>query len=147
MADRRERGGADSERGSILPLILGVVVFALVLVLVGAAATSLYVERKRLFTLADGAALAGAEAFTMVASDGPRRPVLDSGDVASAATAYLTRAATTALESLRLERAHSPDGASARVTLSSWWRPPLITAFVPDGIRLEVTAHARTALR
>ena len=79
-----------SDRGSIMPLTVFFAFLSLALILVVVAATSLYVERKRLFTLADGAALVGAEAFTIdsvtVTSSGPR-PTLQPADVSAAVTA------------------------------------------------------------
>ena len=53
------------DRGSTLPLIIGYAGLALVVVLLVTAATALYLERARLFTLADGAALVGAESFDL----------------------------------------------------------------------------------
>ncbi|MBX3309694.1 MAG: hypothetical protein KF739_04575 [Cryobacterium sp.] len=135
------------ERGSILPLTIFYAFLALVLVLLVVAATSLYLERKRLFTLADGAALVGAEAFELddvsLTPDGPRA-TLDSADVAAAAAGYLATAPRSGFESLTLERADTVDGRSATVALSAYWRPPLLTALVPEGIRIEVTAVARS---
>lgn len=135
------------ERGSILPLTIFYAFLALVLVLLVVAATSLYLERKRLFTLADGAALVGAEAFELddvsLTPDGPRA-MLDSADVAAAAAGYLATAPRAGFESLTLERADTVDGRSATVALSAYWRPPLLTALVPEGIRIEVTAVARS---
>lgn len=52
------------ERGSTLLVTIFYGVLALALILTVTLATSLYLERKRLFTLADAAALAGAEAFS-----------------------------------------------------------------------------------
>ncbi len=46
-----------------------------------------------------------------------------------------------------LVSAGTPDGASARVTVATVWRPPVITLFVPGGVPLESTATSRTALR
>lgn len=135
------------DRGSILPLTIFFGFLCTVLILIVVAATSLYLERKRLFTLADGAALVGAEAFDLddvtLTPDGPRA-VLDSADVADAAAEYLALAPTSGIESLAIERAESVDGRSATVELSAYWRPPLITALVPEGIRIEVTAVARS---
>ena len=42
-----------------------------------------------------------------------------------------------------LEEATTRDGESATVTLSSIWRPPLVTVFFPEGWRIEATATAR----
>lgn len=138
------------EEGSILPLIAVFTALAIALVLVVTAATSLYLERKRLYSIADGAALAGAESFpldrALTAGEVPR-PQLTDASVAGAARGYLDVATTSRVEQLRLERAGTDDGRTARVTLSGWWRPPVVTLFVPDGIRLEVTTTARSVFR
>ncbi|MEO6942640.1 MAG: pilus assembly protein TadG-related protein [Terrimesophilobacter sp.] len=137
----------DDERGSMLPLTIFYGFLCAVLILLVVAATSLYLERKRLFTLADGAALVGAEAFELddvtMTPEGPRA-VLDSADVAVAAAAYLSAAPARGIESLVLERAETVDGRSATVQLSAYWRPPIVTALVPEGIRIEVIAVARS---
>lgn len=106
------------ERGSILPLTIFYGFLSLVLILLVVAATSLYLERKRLFTLADGAALVGAEAFELddvtLTHEGPRASLV-SADVAAAASGYLATAPTSGFESLTLERAETVDGRSATV--------------------------------
>ncbi len=143
-------GGAKfdgDDRGSILPLTIFYGFLCTILILLVVAATSLYLERKRLFTLADGAALVGAEAFDLDAvvltPDGPRA-TLESADVAAAVAGFLSQAPTSEFESLALERAESVDGRSATVELSAYWRPPLVSALVPNGLRIEVTAVARS---
>lgn len=140
----RRRSG---DEGSILPLTIFYGFLCFVLILLVVAATSLYLERKRLFTLADGAALVGAEAFDLdsvtVTPDGPRAR-LHSADVEAAAAGYLSAAPTSEFDSLTLERAETVDGLSATVELSAYWRPPLVTALVPQGLRIEVTAVARS---
>lgn len=137
----------DDDTGSTLPLIGGYAALALVLVLLVASATSLYLERKRLLILADGAALVGAEAFELddvtVTSSGPRVR-LRTADVRREVTAYLADQPIGAFESLRLEEATSPDGRSALVTVSAIWRPPVVSPFVPDGLRIDATAVSRT---
>lgn len=137
----------DDDRGSMLPLTIFYGFLCTVLILLVVAASSLYLERKRLFTLADGAALIGAEAFELddvtLTPDGPRAK-LDSADVAAAAAGYLAIAPTSGFESLTLERAETVDGRSATVDLSAYWRPPLVTVFAPQGIRIDVTAVARS---
>ena len=133
--------------GSILPLTIFCGFLALVLVLLVVAATSLYLERKRLFTLADSAALVGAESFSLsdVAAAGERtRPILRSSDVASAVTAFVSTAPASAFESLAVDSARTDDGRSATVELSAYLRPPLVSLLVPDGFRIEVAAVARS---
>lgn len=134
------------EEGSTLLLTMFYAFLCLVLVLLVTAATSLYLERKRLFTLADGAALAAAEAFSLgevaVTAHGPR-PTLTDRSVAEAAGEYLGHAPT-GLDAVRLEGAGTDDGLTASVTVSSAWTPPVLTVFVPGGLRLEVTTTARS---
>jgi uncharacterized membrane protein len=137
------------DEGSILPLVAGFLALGLALALVVAAASSLYLERKRLYTVADAAALAAAQDFALdevSVQDGRVRAQLTDAGVEDAVREYLTSAPPT-LDGLALEAATSPDGQSAAVTLSAVWRPPVGGALVPDGIRLEVTSTARTAFR
>lgn len=140
------RSALRDEQGSTLLLTIFYGFLSLVLVLLVVAASSLYLERKRLFTLADGAALVGAEAFDLTAvavtSTGPR-PVLESVDVASAVRAYVA-STPSGFQSLGIVRAETVDGRSATVTLSAYWRPPVVSLLVPEGIPIEVTAVARS---
>src|SRR5690554_5330253 len=119
----------DDESGSTLLLTIFYGALSLVLVLLVVAATSAYLERKRLFTLADGAALAGAEAFTIDAitltPDGPR-PLLRTPDVVDAVSGYLAQVPND-FNDLALERAETTDGQSATVQLSAYWRPPVVS--------------------
>ncbi|MFP7760889.1 pilus assembly protein TadG-related protein [Marisediminicola sp. LYQ134] len=147
---RTRRLRADDDTGSTLLLTIFYGVMALVLTLVVVAATSLYVERKRLFTLADGAALAGAESFALddvAVTEAGIRPRLTSDGVARAAAEFVRDAPSPRFENLRIDRAGTPDGLSATVTLSSRWRPPIVTLFVPDGVRIDVTAVGRSVFR
>jgi hypothetical protein len=136
-----------SDTGSILPLIAFFGLFGLAVVLVVTAATSLYLEKKRLFTLADGAALVGAESFELdevaLTPDGPR-PVLEAAAVHASVSGYLAGNPVGGFESLHLDEATTLDTRSARVTVSAVWRPPVVTLFVPEGLRIEATATARS---
>jgi hypothetical protein len=135
------------DRGSILPLVCFYGALALLVTLIVASATSLYLERKRLFTLADGAALVGAESFELAAvtmtPDGPRATLTDAG-VRDAVGDYLTSNPIGRFEGLSLDDAITPDGRSAEVTVSAVWRPPVVTLFVPEGLRIDATAVSRT---
>ena len=134
---------AQAEEGSVLLLILGYVLLALAVIFVCVCATDLYIAQKRLDALADSAALAGVDGFSLVVEqDGARAELSDRGvaEQASALVAVLPGEAT-------IVRADTPDGVSARVTVAAPWRPPLLSPFVPDGVRLESTATARIALR
>ena len=142
------RGDLSRDDGSTLPLVIFYGFLSLVLVLLVVAATSLYLERKRLFTAADGAALVGAEAFDLsdvtLAPEGVLRPTLESDDVAAAVADYLEGNPVGDFEQLAVERAVTEDGRSATVQLSAYWRPPLVTLLVPEGIRIDVEAVARS---
>ncbi|WP_165063660.1 pilus assembly protein TadG-related protein [Marisediminicola senii] len=143
-----ERAARD-DTGSTLVLTIFYGFLSLALILLVIAATSLYLERKRLFTLADGAALVGAEAFDLddvTVTETGVRAELDSVDVAAAVGSYIDAAAAGDFDSLVIERAESPDGRSATVQLSSYWRPPVLGIIAPEGVRVEVTAVARAVI-
>lgn len=128
--------------GSILPLVLGYAVLALAIVIVCVGATTLYIAQKRLDAVADAAALAGADGFVL-RWDGDRpQAELTSAGVAAQAEAVVTASGETTLVA-----AETPDGVSARVTVAGVWHPPVLSAFVPDGLTLTATATSRTALR
>lgn len=134
------------ESGSTLLLTIFYCFLGLSIVLVVASATTLYLERKRLFTVADGAALAAAEAWALdsVQVDGDRISIeLNDAEVRRAAADYLDQAASD-LDDVELVRAASDDGRSATVTLRSVWRAPIHTELVPFAVPIEVTVTARS---
>ncbi|SDH10147.1 pilus assembly protein TadG-related protein [Microbacterium pygmaeum] len=132
------------EVGSILILTLGYALLAIAVILVCVDATSLYLAQKRLDAIADAAALAGADGFTLVLdATGEPRADLTASDVRTQADAIVAGVGAGAV----LVDADTPDGTSARVTVASTWHPPIIALFVPDGVALEATATSRTALR
>ncbi|MGV8895557.1 MAG: Tad domain-containing protein [Rhodoglobus sp.] len=145
MIRLRERLADDS--GSTMPLIIFFSFLCMVLIFLVVSATSLYLERKRLFTLADGAALVGAEAFALdqvqLTREGAR-PELHDVEVAAAVRSYLATAPGARFDDLIVERSGTLDGRSATVTLSSWWHPPVVSLLVPDGLRIEVTSVGRS---
>jgi uncharacterized membrane protein len=140
---RRLRG----DDGSTLLLTIFYSALCLALVLVVVAATSLYLERKRLFTLADGASLVGAESFTLAdvtRTTAGYRPTLTSAEVRAAVSEYLADTPADSFTDLHVERAVSVDGRSASVELSCYWAPPVLTLVIPKGFRIEVTSIARS---
>lgn len=142
---KRSRWHTDDGSTLILTIFYGAL--SLLLILIVAAATSLYLERKQLVSVADAAALVGAEAFSLSdvqADEGAPALTLDSADVDRAVTAFLDDPAFADQDDLTLVSATSRDGVSATVTVSSQWQPPVLTLFVPEGIRVEVTSVARS---
>lgn len=140
---RRRVSTLSEDDGSILPLILGYTVLAIAVLFVCVCATDMYIAQKRLDSLADAAALAGADGFTLqVEGDSVQAELTDDGVHAQAAA--VVAAVSTSAE---LVAAGTPDGVSARVTVSTSWHPPVVSVFVPNGVLLEATATSRTALR
>ena len=131
--------------GSTLLLVIFAVLLAVAVLLGTMAASSLYLERKRLFLLADGAALAASQNFALqnVAVDAAQRRLtfgLTSTDVLQGSRAYLTAAEA---RGVRIVSATTPDGVTAEVSVAVTWHPPVIGVFMSGGVRLEATARAR----
>ncbi|OUE08640.1 hypothetical protein CMsap09_06810 [Clavibacter michiganensis] len=160
---RRERGrpacrrtAVQGDEGSVLPLVIAACALGLAVILMVSAASSLYLERVRLFSVADAAALAGAESFDVDSTggrpsdtaDGERvaLPRLTDTGVASAVSRYLAEQPVDGLRDLHVDGAASPDGRSARVALSARWVPPVASLMAPEGIRIAVTSTARSVL-
>jgi uncharacterized membrane protein len=146
MIRRIGRRLTSDEGGSTLLLAIFYCFLGLSIVMVVASATTLYLERKRLFSVADGAALAAAEAWALdaVHIEGDRLAfTLDDAEVRRAAADYLADAASD-LDDVELVRAASDDGRSATVTVRAIWRAPIHTELMPVAVPIEVTVTARS---
>ena len=135
----------------MMVLIIGYLLLGLLLATVVMAASSVYLEHKKLLSLADGASVAAADSFTLGqlgGSVGTPAAVLDGGRVRRTAVDYLERnGAFTRFSGLAVAPGTgSPDGATAVVTLSAAVHPPVVNFLVPDGIRVEATSTARSRL-
>ncbi|WP_028495322.1 MULTISPECIES: pilus assembly protein TadG-related protein [Microbacterium] len=130
------------DEGSVLLLTIGYAVLALALVFVCVDATSLYLAQKRVDAVADAAALAGADGFTVTVEGGQASATLTDAGVRDQAADLVAALGTATLVS-----AEAPDGVSARVTVTATWHPPILALFVPDGVVLRATATSRNALR
>jgi hypothetical protein len=130
-------------------LLIGYVLLALLLVTVVAAASSLYIGQKKLLSAADGAALAAADTFNLGdgGSGGPTA-LLTGPRVVGAAQNYLNRNNTYAsIPGLQIGAGTgTPDGRTARVTLTGVVHPLFINILIPDGIAVTVTSSARARL-
>lgn len=141
----RLRALTRDDDGSTLLLTIAYGALALALIVVVVGATALLVERRRLFTLADGAALHAAEAFALehIAFDGEQpAPQLADAAVEQAADEWL-RIAPSELDEVALVHARSVDAQTAEVTVAAVWRPPIVSLLLPDGVPLDVTVTAR----
>ena len=135
----------------MIVLIIGYVTLALLVVSVVIGISGVYLEHKRLLSLADGASLAAADSYTLgeVAGDrGTPSAVLGSGRVRSVAADFIARSPSSArFDQLSISAATgSPDGSTAVVVLSAAVHPPVVNFLVPDGIRIEATSTARSRL-
>lgn len=136
-------GGARcGDEGSVLLLTLGYALLALALTVVCVCATDLYIAQTRLDSLADAAALAGADGFTLVVDDAEVLAELTDQQVREQAESLID----TASRGATLVSAVA-EGFSARVTISAPWHPPLLSLFMPDGVELQATGTSRTAVR
>lgn len=130
------------DEGSVMLLTLGYAILAIAVILVGANAASLYLAQKQLDSVADAAALAGADGFALVLREGEPRAVLTNEGVRAQASALIDIAGS----GVSLVAATTPDGVSARVTVAATWHPILFSIFVPSGVALDATATSRTAV-
>lgn len=130
------------DEGSVMLLTLGYAILAIAVILVGANAASLYLAQKQLDSVADAAALAGADGFALVLREGEPRAILTNEGVRAQASALVDVAAS----GVSLVSATTPDGVSARVTVAATWHPILFSIFVPSGVALDATATSRTAV-
>lgn len=147
MSWQKLRERAANDDGSILLLAIFSGLLCLIIVLGVTVATSLYVERKRLFTVADGAATAAAEAFQLedvTISNGHAVVTLTDEQVQAEAVRYLSTIQQPGSLPVRLLGASAPDGRSATVNIASSWKPPVVSLFFPAGMELTVSATART---
>lgn len=138
-----------NEEGSSLILVIFASLLAIAVSLSVLSATSLYLHRKRLLSLADGAALVGAESFSLdrvSVVDGVARPQLTSTQVRDAVGEFVATSTPADLGRVLIDDAGTRDGRSATVTISAVWRPPVITFLMPDGMRINVTSTSRSVL-
>lgn len=147
-ARREIRGGED---GQLMVLIIGYVLLALLVTAAVAGASSVYIEHKKLLSLADGASVAAADSFTLgqlESATGSPTAVLSAVRVRSTAADYLNRTgAFGRFSGLEVAPATgSPDGSTAVVVLSAAVHPPIVNFLVPDGLRIEATSTARSRL-
>ncbi len=86
--------------------------------------TSVYLEHKRLLSLADGAALAAADSYTLgevAAQSGSPAALLDPGRVRSAAADFVASSPAVSASTAWLWRGRPAPGTDPR----QWWSSPL----------------------
>lgn len=139
------------ESGQLMVMILGYVVLALLVATVVVGISAVYLEHKRLLSLADGASLAAADSYTLgeVATQGESpSAVLNPARIRNVAADFVARSpASQRFSELAVTGATgTPDGSTAVVVLSAAVHPPVVNFLIPDGIRIEATSTARSRL-
>lgn len=148
MTAGRVPGGGES--GHVMVLMIGYVLLVLLLVTVVAAAGSIYVGHKKLFSIADGAALAAADTFELnggSADSDPGTLLTDTGVLAAAQDYLAGQEIPAGLGNIFLDpETGAGDGRTAQVNLSAVVHPLFINFLVPGGIGISVTSTARANL-
>jgi len=131
-----------TERGSLLPMVAGLVALCGVAIVGIVDSTDLALARTNLQSTADMAALVGAESFD------PANATIDGTTIVVRVTNARIRRAVRSFVAVsapgyRVTSASTPDGLTARVTVRTSWSPPLGNEFFPFRIALTATASAR----
>ncbi len=117
------------ERGSIAPLAIGLLLMSLATVGVVVSASSLFIEHRRLQTLAESAAVAGAS-----------RAMAVSEFLANIPVKYAN-----SFSNLRVSKEQRLDGTTVEVQLCADWLNPVATAFTSSKDSVCAEAKARAA--
>ncbi|MHA7168110.1 hypothetical protein ACX801_08100 [Arthrobacter bambusae] len=144
-------GKSEREAGHLMVLTIGYVVIALLLATVVAAASAIYIEHKKLLSMADGASVAAADSYSLgqVDSSGETpSAVLNSGRVRSVTESYLSHnGAHSRFDQLAVAPGTgSPDSTTAEVVLSAVAHPPVVSFLLPGGVPIEARSTARSRL-
>lgn len=145
------------EEGSISLLIIFYMLVAAAMVVVAVDASAFFLAQRGLSSVADGAALAAAQALdedALYAGRAADELPLDAAGVRAAVVGYLTdRELTSTYPTLQVAEAGT-DGETVEVTLTYDKQLPFlalvsaITGAFPGGtVQVEVTAHARSPFR
>ena len=145
------RKSRPNDDGQMMVMILGFVAVALLVATVMIGITAVYLEHKRLLSLADGASLAAADSFTLgevESHGGSPSAVLNPARVRNVAADFVARSpAAERFDALAVAGATgSPDGSTAVVVLTAAVHPPVVNFRVPGGIPIEATSTARSRL-
>jgi len=145
--NRRE----SDQDGQLMVMILGYVLLALLVATVVIGISSVYLEHKRLLSLADGASLAAADSYTLgevSTQGGSPSAVLNPARVRNVAADFVARSpASQRFSNLAVTGATgTPDGSTAVVVLTAAVHPPVVNFLIPDGIAIEATSTARSRL-
>lgn len=140
--------GLGDERGSTLPLAIGLITICLLAVAIVTDVTAVYLQRRNLMVVADAMALAGAQAIDVdayYANGATRGTRLDPSRVVTAANGYLDRSeARSSIPGLAVEQI-ATDGQVVRIGLAAPLRLTFFPGLVQDSpdavVRVESLAR------
>ena len=144
---RTTRRDLRDDRGSVLPLVIGVVVIVVALVTVVTDVSVLWLQRRSLQATVDGAALAGAQAVDLptVYAGGANGDLRLNPSAARAAVRSYAAAIPSArrLAAFRIARVTVTTATvTARATAVA--HPPFVTWLTGTGVTIVAEASART---
>lgn len=133
------------QRGSMLPLVAGLLALTVAALIAISSLTSLTLERHRLVALAEATALRAAESFDPAEArrTGESVRVFLTNAGVRAASIDSLRQQPHRHRDLRLIRADTPDGLRARVVLQSTWMSPMWSEFLPASLTVRAEALSR----
>ena len=139
------------EEGQLMVLIIGYVFLSLLLATVVTAVSAVYIEHKKLLSVADGASAAAADSYTLgavQAGSGSPTAVLTNERIRSETLAYLNRnGAYSRFDRLSVAPGTgTPDSSTAEVFLTAVVRPPIVSFLLPEGVLIEASSAARSRL-
>lgn len=133
------------DRGSIMPLSIGFMSIALALLIIAVVITDIYMAHRKLFAMADSAALAAADSYTPGLTEQPSL-FFTNADIESAASRYIRQSADDSRWTNMRVRAHTTDANHVSVELTAGYKPVLISPFVPKGLPLRAAVTVEGAL-
>ena len=139
----RPRSACRGDGGSVLLLGVGLMAACGLAVTVLVDVSSALLQRQRLMALADGAALAGAQAIDVAsyyAEGASHSTRLDPSKVAVAVRDHLELSGGHSIVGLHTERV-AADGGSVTVALNAPLQLPFFDDLLPQDIRVESTAR------
>ncbi len=149
MIPQRPASPQCDDRGSVLPLVIGVVVIVMALLTVVTDVSVLFLQRRSLQATVDGAALAGAQAVDLapVYSGGAHGDLrLDPPAVRAAVRMYVSAVPSVReLVGFRLT-ALRVDAATVTIRARATARPPFLSFLNGQGVIVVAEASARTSV-
>lgn len=142
---------SDAESGQVMILVIGYALLTLMVLTVVLAVSAVYLEHKRLLSLADSAGIAASDNFGLgevSGVGGAPAPLLSNSSVQGATAKYLaeTGSAQRFTELVISNETGSPDGRTAHIVLTAVVHPPVVNFLVPAGIDIVAISDARPQL-